>query len=141
MASIATVLTGLEVNRKRGDALRGEIWRMTARVLDALHGLGVYTPNQSGLPIIEIPLANHEDIDAAGHFLFKRGIYVTMAAYPLVPKREVGFRIQVTAANTDVEVTQLISALADLHQRFSLRPAVGAEPTPSEFAQSLHTRY
>lgn len=141
VASIATVLTGLEVNRKRGDALRGEIWRMTARVLDALHGLGVYTPNQSGLPIIEIPLANHEDIDAAGHFLFKRGIYVTMAAYPLVPKREVGFRIQVTAANTDAEVTQLISALADLHQRFSLRPAVGAEPTPSEFAQSLHTRY
>jgi 8-amino-7-oxononanoate synthase len=141
VASIATVLSGLEVNRKRGDALRTRIFGMTARVLDALRDLGVYTPNRSGLPIVEIPLANHEDIDAAGHFLFKRGIYVTMAAYPLVPKREVGFRVQVTAANTDEEVTQLIAALGELHQRFALRPADGAEPTASDFSRSLHTRY
>ena len=36
--------------------------------------------------------------------LFDRGVYVTLAAYPLVPKHEVGFRLQVTAANTDAEI-------------------------------------
>ena len=29
---------------------------------------------------------------------------MTLAAYPLVPKDEVGFRVQLTAANTDAEV-------------------------------------
>ena len=121
VASLATTLSGLEVNRKRGDALRADVWRMTARVLDALRDMGIRTPNESGLPIIEIPLADHEEIDAAGRFLFDRGIYVTMAAFPLVPKNEVGFRVQVTAANTDDEVGQLISAIADLREKFELQ--------------------
>ena len=90
--------------REKGDRLRADLHRMTARVLTPLDGLGAATPNRSGLPIIEVPLADHEHIDAAGRFLFERGIYVTLAAYPLVPKDEVGFRIQVTAANTDEEI-------------------------------------
>jgi ABC-type glycerol-3-phosphate transport system permease component len=32
---------------------------------------------------VEIPLARHEDIDPVGRFLFDRGVYVTLAAYPL----------------------------------------------------------
>ena len=57
-----------------------------------------------GFPIIEIPLRDHTRIDEVGRFLFERGVYVTLAAYPLVPKDEVGFRVQLTAANTDAEV-------------------------------------
>ncbi len=125
VASLATTLSGLEVNRKRGDALRARIWRMTARLLDALREMDVYTPNASGLPIVEIPLARHDEIDAAGQFLFERGVYVTMAAFPLVPKNEVGFRVQVTAANTDDEMSRLISTIAELRGRFPLQSAQG----------------
>ncbi|HET9641817.1 MAG TPA: pyridoxal phosphate-dependent aminotransferase family protein [Burkholderiaceae bacterium] len=121
VASLATTLAGLEVNRKRGDALRADIWQKTSRILATLLELGVRTPNESGLPIIEIPLANHEEIDAAGRFLFEQGIYVTMAAFPLVPKREVGVRVQVTAANTDAEVDYLIDVLHEFAQRFPLQ--------------------
>ena len=123
VASIATTLSGLDANRLRGDALRARVWHMTDRVLQALAGMCVNTPNRSGLPIIEIPLARHQDIDAAGRFLFENGVYVTMAAFPLVPKHEVGFRVQVTAANTDAEVDQLIKVIAALHERFPLQPA------------------
>ena len=126
VASLASTLAGLEVNRKRGDRCRADVWRRTARVLDALRGLGIRTPNESGLPIIEIPLANHEDIDAAGRFLFERGVYVTMAAFPLVPKDEVGVRVQVTAANTDEEVDHLISVLSALRERFAFQPVAAA---------------
>jgi 8-amino-7-oxononanoate synthase len=49
-----------------------------------------------------------------------------MAAYPLVPKDEVGFRIQVTAANTDEEVDHLISVFGALRERFQLRQTVAA---------------
>lgn len=123
VASLASVLAGLEVNRKRGDHYRADLWRKTARILDALRSLRMKTPNQSGLPIIEIPLVNHEEIDPAGRFLFEQGIYATMAAFPLVPKNEVGFRIQVTAANSDEQVDHLIEVLAALRERFALQQA------------------
>jgi 8-amino-7-oxononanoate synthase len=121
VASLATTLAGLEVNEKRGDTYRFEMYRKTRRVMDRLHELEIYTPNQTGFPLIEVPLANHEDIDTVGRYLFDRGVYVTMAAYPLVPKDEVGFRIQITAANTDEEIDHLIEVLTSLKDRFKLQ--------------------
>jgi 8-amino-7-oxononanoate synthase len=123
VASLATVLTGFDVNTRRGDALRADLWKKTAQVLEYLDQLGVHTPNVSGFPIIEVPLARHEDIDAVGRFLFDHGIYVTLAAYPLVPKNEVGFRIQVTAANSEAEIDQLVEVLGMLAARFELQPS------------------
>jgi 8-amino-7-oxononanoate synthase len=130
VASLATTMSGLRVNRTRGDRYRADLYRMTRRVLSALDELDIATPNQSEFPIIEIPLADHEEIDPAGRFLFERGVYATMAAYPLVPKNEVGFRLQVTAANTDDEVDDLIAALRELKDRFPLQQAhhVAAAP-------------
>jgi 8-amino-7-oxononanoate synthase len=121
VASLATTIAGLEVNRTRGDLYRHDLWQKTHRVLEALDELGIWTPNTSGYPIIEIPLSDHDEIDEVGRFLFDHGIYVTMAAYPLVPKDEVGFRVQVTAANTDEEIEQLIDVLALVRERFQLR--------------------
>jgi 8-amino-7-oxononanoate synthase len=126
VASLATVLAGFEVNERRGDALRAELHRLTARVLDALDRLDVETPNRSGLPIVEVPVRHHDRIADVGRFLFARGVYVTLAAYPLVPKDEVGFRIQLTAANTDDEVDRLIAALEALVARGELRSARAA---------------
>ena len=123
IAALATVLTGLDVNEQRGDAIRADLWRKTNAVLDCLDRLGVHTPNRSGFPIIEVPLARHEDIDAVGRFLFENGIYVTLAAYPLVPRDEVGFRVQVTAANTDEEIENLMSVLERLTAGFDLQPS------------------
>jgi 7-keto-8-aminopelargonate synthetase-like enzyme len=122
-ASLATVLAGLEVNQKRGDAIRADLHRKTAQVLDQVHALGLSTPNTSGVPIIELPLADPDDIDFVGDFLFSRGIYVTLAAYPLVPRDQVGFRIQVTAANTDEEIKELCDVLTELAQRVDMQPA------------------
>ena len=51
------------------------------------------------------------------------GIYVTLAAYPLVPKTEVGFRIQITAANSQAEIEQLVDVVGKLANAFDLRPA------------------
>ncbi len=121
VASLATVLAGFDANEDRGDALRAELWRLTGRVLAAVRSLGVETPNRSGLPIIEVPLQDHRRIDAVGRYLFEQGVYVTLAAYPLVPKDEVGFRIQLTAANTDDEVDTLIAALEALAAGGDLR--------------------
>jgi len=121
VASLASALVGLEVNARRGDDLRAELYARTRRVLDHLDALGATTLNRSGFPIIEVPLADPDDLDAAGAFLFERGIYATLAFYPGVPRHEVGFRLQVTAANTDEQVTSLLGVLDELAERFPLQ--------------------
>jgi hypothetical protein len=44
-----------------------------------------------------------------------------------VPKTEVGFRIQMTAANTQAEIEQLMEVLGKLANKFDLRSAQSAE--------------
>jgi 8-amino-7-oxononanoate synthase len=123
VATLASAQVGLKVNAERGDSIRAELHRKTKMVLDALRTLEISTPNSSGFPIIEVPLANHEDIDEVGRFLFDRGIYTTIATYPLVPKTEVGFRVQITAANEDTQIERLVDTLAELSTRFRLQTA------------------
>ncbi len=122
-ASLATVLAGMTVNAKRGDAIRAELYRKSRKVLDHIRALGVYTPNVADTPVIELPLAAGQDIDAVGKLLWERGIYVTLAAYPLVPRDQVGFRVQVTAANTDAELDELNAVLSELAGTARLRRA------------------
>ena len=123
-ASLATVLAGFRVNADRGDAIRAELRRKSARVLDHVAALGAATFNTSGLPIIELPIADATAMPDVARLLFDNGIYVTLAAYPLVPRSAVGFRVQVTAANTDAEIDELNAALTLLAERELLRPAV-----------------
>jgi 8-amino-7-oxononanoate synthase len=124
VASLATVLAGLEINERRGDALRATLWRHSTRVLDCLRRVGAHTPNHSGFPIVEVPIADPHRIADVGRFLFDRGVYVTLAAFPLVPRSETGFRIQLTAANTDAEVDRVIAALEDLSGAGELQPVM-----------------
>ena len=122
-ASLATVLAGFRVNDAEGDDLRQALCRKTARVLDRIAELGLRTLNTSGFPVIELPLGPADDIDVVGRFLFDRGIYVTLAAYPLVPRSQVGFRVQMTAANGDDEVDQLNEVLGELAACFEMQRA------------------
>ncbi|MET0150048.1 MAG: aminotransferase class I/II-fold pyridoxal phosphate-dependent enzyme [Acidimicrobiales bacterium] len=69
VASLASVLVGLQVNEARGDDLRAVLWARTRRVLDHLDKLGAYTLNHSGFPIVEVPLADPDDLARAGRFL------------------------------------------------------------------------
>ncbi len=122
-ASLATVLAGFRVNEAEGDHIRLALCRKTDRVLTQIRKLGLRTFNKSGYPVIELPLSHADDIDALGRFLFDRGIYVTLAAYPLVPRSQVGFRVQVTAANDDSEIEQLNAVLAEMSERFDMQRA------------------
>ncbi len=86
----------------------------TRRILDHLAGLDAATRNAPAFPIVEVPLADPGDLDLAGRFLFDHDIYVKLAFYPGVPRDEVGFRLQVTTADTDDEVDRLLAVLDEL---------------------------
>jgi prolyl-tRNA editing enzyme YbaK/EbsC (Cys-tRNA(Pro) deacylase) len=121
-ASLASALVGLQINDTRGDELRAVLHARTQRVLDHLDKLGAATLNTSGFPIIEVPLAGPQDLPRAGRFLLDHGIYATLAFYPGVPRQEVGFRLQLTAATTDQQVTELLAVLDRLADTIPLRP-------------------
>lgn len=121
VASLATTLAGFDVNATRGDRIRASLHDKTRTVLATVSRLGLACPNRSGLPIIEIPLSRPDDLQAVWQYLFDAGIYVTPAAYPLVPRSQVGFRIQVTSANSTEEIDVLCSALIECADRFDLQ--------------------
>ena len=121
VASLATALLGLEVNRRRGDELRAQLYHKSKLLLDHLDKLGVATSNVSGFPLVELAIADPADLDAVGRHLFERGIYVTLAPYPVVPRKEAGFRLQVTAANTTEQLDHLLVVLTEVNDRFGFR--------------------
>jgi 8-amino-7-oxononanoate synthase len=124
IASLASTLLGLQVNASRGDELRAMLYGKTRRVLDHLDKLGAATLNASSFPIIEVPLADPDELDRVGTLLFERGIYATLAFYPGVPRREVGFRLQLTAANDHAQVDHLLGVLDELADHGALRPTL-----------------
>jgi 8-amino-7-oxononanoate synthase len=121
IASLASTLLGLQVNASRGDELRAMLYAKTRRVLDHLEKLGAATLNSSSFPIIEVPLADADELDRVGELLFERGMYTTLAFYPGVPRSEVGFRLQLTAAHTGDQVDELLVVLDELADRGVLR--------------------
>ena len=136
VASLATVIEGLELNEERGDQLRLAVYRMTSRVLSALREFDIATPNVSGYPIIEIPLANAEEIEAVGAYLFHHGIYVTMAVPPLCrtatrasgcrsARSTHGSRSSSSCASSATSRTGSASRARSPHDRGRLQPPVG----------------
>jgi 8-amino-7-oxononanoate synthase len=114
VASLATVLAGFRLNASRGEEIRADLYRKTVTVLSGLAKLGLRTLNTSGFPIVEVPLRDPDDVGPVSRRLFELGIYVTIAPYPVVPRDEAGFRIQVTAANTDADIKHLIEVMAEV---------------------------
>jgi 8-amino-7-oxononanoate synthase len=122
--SLAAVLAGFDVNESRGEQLRTTLYRLTERALAHISSLGVYTPNRHGTPVIELPLSPGYDLADVARLLWERGVYVTLAAYPLVPRGQVGFRVQLTSAHTEEHVDQLNAVLTELDRRNALRRAL-----------------
>jgi 8-amino-7-oxononanoate synthase len=122
-ASLASVLAGFDVNEARGDQLRADLYDLSIRVLSHVRKLGLATPNVHDTPVIELLVAQGVDLVEVAELLWERGVYVTLAAYPLVPRDQVGFRIQLTAIHTVEQVDELNSVLSELADRGTLRTA------------------
>jgi 8-amino-7-oxononanoate synthase len=131
VASLATVMAGLDVNEKRGDELRTHLYRMTAKLLTHVRGMGVHTLNVDDTPVVEIPISPDHDLIEVSERLWRAGQYVTLAPYPGVPRDEIGFRIQLTAAHTEAQVDELNNVLTELARDGALRPAIPHQRKPT----------
>lgn len=109
-ASLSTLLSGLEINEKRGDMYRKKLYQLTQDTILGLRELGFDVINESGFPIVFAKIGNNEDTIETANLLFEEGILVTVSPYPMVTPGEEGHRITLTAANTEKDVTALISS-------------------------------
>jgi len=87
---------------------------MTRRVLESLTRFDVGTIDVAGHPVVEIPLAHPDEIDAVDAYLFRNGIYAATEGGASI-------RLRICAAHTWEQVEQLVSTLAGVSDRFRPR--------------------
>lgn len=112
--ALSCLLKSFELNRKEGDALRTRLYQLSRRFEAGLHAMGLRNENHTGFPVYRLTLEEARQVDFVGEFLYEHGVYVTLAPHPLVPEHEAGFRIQLTAANTQEELDYLMEILKKL---------------------------
>jgi myxalamid-type polyketide synthase MxaB len=111
VASLASALAGLRVNRCEGDHLRRDIHRMTGRLLSAAREIGFEVDNASGFPIVGVVMGTFDRMAAACQALWENDILITPAMYPAVPLNRSLARFSITAANTEADIDQAIRGL------------------------------
>lgn len=118
---LSCLLKSFEVNRQEGNEIRAYLYKISKNLEREIERMGWRNENHTGFPVYRMTLENAEDVDFAGEFLYEHGVYVTLAPYPLVPKNEAGFRIQLTAANTEKEIEHLMEVLKELDKRVRIQ--------------------
>jgi 8-amino-7-oxononanoate synthase len=109
-ASLQSVLTGLVVNDCKGDMLRQNLYQLTKMAVDGIRALGFYIDNDTYFPIVSAWIGDTDHLIRASEILWENGILVTLAPYPMVRRGQETLRITITAANTKMEVEQLLKA-------------------------------
>ncbi|MCX6745270.1 MAG: pyridoxal phosphate-dependent aminotransferase family protein [Candidatus Parcubacteria bacterium] len=116
IASLATLSQGLKINEKRGEKFRLKLWNLTQKALKGLRAQGYTVINRTGFPILSVHIGDTAKLIKTANFLFKEGILVTVAPYPMMKKGEEVHRISITAANTEEDVGQLIAAFGKIRK-------------------------
>ncbi|MEZ5408201.1 MAG: pyridoxal phosphate-dependent aminotransferase family protein [Acidimicrobiales bacterium] len=111
VASLATALAGLAVNAERGDELRRHLHRLTVRAIEGARERGWVIDNPLAFPVIKLVTGGVERTIAASRVMWEHGILFTPSVFPAAPVDRGGFRISLTAANTDDDVDRLLAAL------------------------------
>lgn len=111
VASLATALAGLAVNAERGDELRRHLHRLTTRAIEGATERGWMVDNPLAFPVVNLVTGGVERTIAASRVMWEHGILFTPSVFPAAPLDRGGFRISLTAANTDDDVDRLLAAL------------------------------
>ena len=111
VASMATALAGFRVNHEEGEARRATLRRLTGVVIDGARRLGFHVSNELVFPIVNISIGDVHEVVEASRIMWEHGILFTPSVFPAAPLDNGGFRLSLTADNTDEEVAQLLAAL------------------------------
>ena len=111
VASLASALAGLEVNKDEGDAMRANVYKLTKKLVDSARGMGFEVDNEHYFPIVGVVIGNVDEVTDACQLMWEHNILITPAIYPAVAMNSNLVRFSITASNTEAEIDQAIAAL------------------------------
>jgi 8-amino-7-oxononanoate synthase len=124
VASLATALAGLRLNRRDGDVRRRHIHRLTRRLVSEAKRIGFEVDNDCDFPIVGVVIGGWDAMVTACGILWENDILITPATYPAVPVNRNLVRFSLTAANTEEELDQAIHALQAVWQALHAKGSV-----------------
>jgi 7-keto-8-aminopelargonate synthetase-like enzyme/acyl carrier protein len=111
VASLASALAGLQVNRQEGEQLRKQIYHLTRKLVTQARAIGFEVDNYGYVPIVSVLVGDAQHMIDVCQLLWEYGILITPAIFPIVPLNKSALRFSITAANTEEEIDQAIKAL------------------------------
>lgn len=130
-ASLATTLSAMAINEKRGDALRAKLLHLTRLAIKGLRDLGFFVDNDNDFPILSVWLGDNDRLIEASKILWDAGVLLTLGPYPMIPKGHEELRITLTSSNTEQEVHEhLIRGFAKVRDYLTRIKAPMQPPQP-----------
>ena len=126
VASLASALAGLQVNRLEGDQMRRQVYQLTHKLVTAAKAMGFEVDNEHDFPIVGVVIGDIEQVTAACNMLWEYDILITPAVYPAVPIHRNLVRFSITAANTEAEINQAIAGLQAVWEQIVAKEALSA---------------
>nr|VFJ62367.1 MAG: Acyl transferase domain-containing protein [Candidatus Kentron sp. FW] len=111
VASLASAITGIELNKTEGEAWRAQVYRLTHKLVTEAREMGFEVVNENYFPIVGVVIGNTEQVIAACKILWEYGILITPAIFPMVPPDRGLLRFSITAANTEREIDRALESL------------------------------
>lgn len=112
VASLASALAGIQLNRREGARWRSQVYHLTRSLIHGARALGYEVINDNYFPIVCVVIGKTHAVIEACKILWEYGILITPALYPIVPRDKGLLRFSITAANTDEEIARSLAALA-----------------------------
>jgi 7-keto-8-aminopelargonate synthetase-like enzyme len=125
VASLASALAGLRLNRRDGDLRRMQIHRLTRQLVAGAKAIGFEVDNDGDFPIVGVVIGGWDAMVTACGVLWEHDILITPATYPAVPIHRNLVRFSLTAANTAEELAQALRALQAVWD--ALHPAASVD--------------
>ncbi len=122
VASLASALAGLKVNRVEGDEKRRHVYHLTHKLVTSAEAIGYEVENDNAFPIVGVVIGSIEQLIQACQLLWEYDILITPAVYPVVPMHRNLVRFSMTAANTEAEVDRAIEGLQAVWEKLHGSP-------------------
>ncbi|WMP19415.1 aminotransferase class I/II-fold pyridoxal phosphate-dependent enzyme [Thiothrix lacustris] len=126
VASLASALAGLKVNRTEGERMRRQVYHLTSKLVSSAKAMGYEVDNEHNFPIVGVVIGNIDEVTAACKLLWEYDVLITPAIYPAVPMHRNLVRFSITASNTEVEIDQAIKGLQAVWDMIHAEEAVSA---------------
>nr|WP_179123747.1 pyridoxal phosphate-dependent aminotransferase family protein [Cylindrospermopsis raciborskii] len=124
VASLASALAGLQVNRQEGEQLRKQIYHLTHKLVTQARAIGFEVDNYGYVPIVGVLVGDAQHMIDVCQLLWEYGILITPAIFPIVPLNKSALRFSITAANTEEEIDQAIKSLKAVWDLLQKRKAL-----------------